>query len=92
MDGIWLSYPQGTKGKAGAAAIVQVQPAQNFAGTYTPPTRTPVTLDKSKDFKQFDILLSQAHNKGAGMCLGCTKIRGHSDADRPAWTAWRMPR
>jgi hypothetical protein len=32
-----------------------------------------VTLDKSKDFKTFDSLLSQAHNKGAGMCLGCTR-------------------
>ncbi len=73
VDGIWLAYPQGTKGKAGAIAVLQVQPAHNFAGTYTAPTRTPVTLDKSKDFKQFDSLLSQPHNKGADMCLGCTR-------------------
>ena len=73
VDGIWLSYPQGTKGKAGAVALLQVQPAHNFAGTYTAPTRAAVTLDKSKDFKTFDSLLSQAHNKGAGMCLGCTR-------------------
>jgi hypothetical protein len=73
VDGIWLSYPQGTKGKAGAVAVLQIQPAHNFAGTYTPPTRAAVTLDKSKDFKQFDSLLSQPHNKGAGMCLGCTR-------------------
>jgi len=73
VDGIWLSYPQGTKGKAGPVAVVQVQPAHNFAGTYTAPTRTAVTLDKSKDFKQFDSLLSQIHSKGAGMCLGCTR-------------------
>lgn len=73
VDGIWLSYPQGTKGKAGPVALLQLQPARNFAGTYTAPTRTAVTLDKSKDFKQFDSLLSQAHNKGAGMCLGCSR-------------------
>jgi hypothetical protein len=73
VDGIWLSYPQGTKGKAGPVALLQVQPAHNFAGTYTAPTRTPVTLDKSKDFKTFDNLLSQGHNKGAGMCLGCSR-------------------
>jgi hypothetical protein len=32
-----------------------------------------VTLDKSKDFKQFDALLAQKHEKGADMCLGCTR-------------------
>ncbi len=73
VDGIWLNYPQGTKGKAGPAAMVQIQPAHNFAGTYTAPTRAAVTLDKSKDFKQFDSLLSQPRNKGAGLCLGCTR-------------------
>ncbi len=73
VNAIWLSYPQGTKGKAGAAAIVEVQPARNFKGTYTPPTRTAVTLDKSKEFKQFDSLLAQKHEKGADMCMGCTR-------------------
>ena len=73
VNAIWLSYPQGTKGKAGPAAIVQIQPARNFAGTYKAPTRTPVTLDKSKDFKQFDSLLAQTHQKGLDMCLGCTR-------------------
>ena len=73
VNAIWLSYPQGTKGKAGPAMIVQVQPAHNFAGTYTAPTRTPVTLDKSKDFKQFDSALAQTHQKGLDMCLGCTR-------------------
>ena len=72
VNAIWLSYPQGTKGKAGPAAIVTVQPAHNFTGKYTPPARAAVTLDKSKDFKQFDSLLSQTHEKG-GMCLGCTR-------------------
>ena len=73
VDGIWLSYPEGTKGKAGPAAVVVVQPARNFTGKYTPPTRTPVTLQKDKDFKQFDSLLSQTHQKGADMCIGCTR-------------------
>ena len=73
VDGIWLSYPQGTKGKAGPAAILQIQPARNFAGTFTAPSRTTITLDKSKDFKQFDSLLSQTHNKGADLCLGCIR-------------------
>jgi hypothetical protein len=72
VNTIWLEYPAGTKGKAGAAAIVEIQPAKNFSGQYTAPTRTAVTLDKSKDFKQFDSLLSQAHQKGS-MCLGCAR-------------------
>jgi len=73
VDAIWLQYPQGSKGKAGPAAILQIQPARNFTGKYTPPTRTPVTLEKSKEFKQFDSLLAQTHQKGADMCLGCTR-------------------
>ncbi|MGA2571523.1 MAG: hypothetical protein ABSF23_13470 [Terracidiphilus sp.] len=73
VNAIWLDYPAGTKGKAGPAAILTVQPARNFTGKYAPPTRTPVTLDKSKDFKLFDSLLSQRHEKGTDMCLGCTR-------------------
>jgi hypothetical protein len=73
VDAIWLSYPTGTKGKAGPAAMITVQPAHNFAGTYKAPSRTPVTLEKDKNFKQFDSLLAQTHQKGADMCLGCTR-------------------
>jgi hypothetical protein len=73
VNAIWLSYPQGTKGKAGPVAMLMIQPARNFTGKYAPPTRAAVTLDKSKDFKQFDSLLSQTHQKGADMCLGCTR-------------------
>ena len=73
VNGIWLSYPQGSKAKSGPVAMVMAQPAHNFAGTWKAPTRTPVTLDKSKDFKQFDSLLSQPHQKGADMCLGCAR-------------------
>ncbi len=76
VDAIWLSYPQGTKAKSGPLAVVEMQPAHNYSGTYTAPTRTPVTLDKSnKDFKTFDNLMSQVHNKGAGMCLGCARYQ-----------------
>jgi len=73
VNGIWLSYPQGSKAKSGPVAIVTLQPAHNFAGTLKPATRTPVTLDKSKDFKQFDSLLAQPHQKGLDMCLGCAR-------------------
>src|ERR1700734_1697012 len=73
VNTIWLESPQGTKGKAGPVAIVELQPAKNFSGQYTAPTRTPVTLDKGKDFKQFDSLLSQAHQKTTSMCLGCSR-------------------
>jgi len=73
VNAIWLAYPQGAKGKAGPAAMVQVQPARNFSGQYAPPARTPVALDKSKDFKQFDSLLAQTHQKGSDVCLGCVR-------------------
>ena len=73
VNGIWLSYPQGSKAKSGPVVIVTAEPAHNFAGTLKPATRTPVTLDKSKDFKQFDSLLSQPHQKGMDMCLGCAR-------------------
>ena len=70
---IWLSYPEGTKAKAGPAVMVQVQPARNFAGDVPVVQRTPVTLDKnSKDFKLFDSQLATPYQKG-GMCLGCNK-------------------
>ncbi len=73
VNAIWLDYPVGTKGKAGPAAMLVIQPAKNFAGKLTTPARAPVTLDKSKEFKQFDSLLAQKHEKGADMCLGCTR-------------------
>ena len=72
VNGIWLSYPEGTKGKAGPVALIELQPAHNFSGTLDAATRTPVTLDKSKDFKQFDSLLA-AQFKEDSMCLGCSR-------------------
>jgi hypothetical protein len=71
VNDIWLAYPEGTKAKAGPVAVLQLQPAKNFAGKVeTAEQRAAVTLDKSKDFKQFDSLLSTPL-KGDGMCLGC---------------------
>jgi hypothetical protein len=73
VNGIWLDYPPGTKGKAGPIALVVLQPAKNFAGAYTAATRTPVTLTKDKYFKQFDSMLAQTHTKDPGTCLGCAR-------------------
>jgi hypothetical protein len=71
---IWLSYPEGTKAKAGPAAMVQIQPARNFTGDVPAVQRTAVALDKnSKDFKLFDSQLATPYDKG-GMCLGCNKF------------------
>jgi hypothetical protein len=71
VDAIWLAYPEGTKAKSGAAVVLQLQPAKNFTGTVAAvEQRAAVTLEKSKDFKQFDSLLSSSF-KGDGMCLGC---------------------
>ena len=71
---IWLSYPEGIKAKAGPVAILQIQPARNFAGDVPAVQRTPVTLDKNnKDFKLFDAQLATPYKKG-GMCLGCNKF------------------
>jgi hypothetical protein len=72
VNAIWLSYPEGTHGKAGPVALMQMQAAKNFAGTVQAVQRTPVKMDKSKDFKQFDSLLATPH-KIAGMCLGCNR-------------------
>ena len=62
----------GSKGKAGPVVVVEVQPAHNYAGPAKPVTRTPVTLEKNKDFKQFDSLLSQTRYKN-GVCFACFK-------------------
>jgi hypothetical protein len=71
VDAIWLAYPEKSKGKAGPAAIVEMQPARNFAGTVVATARTPVTLDKDAEFKNFDSLLATPHDRGNGICMGC---------------------
>jgi hypothetical protein len=70
INGIWLSYPEGTKAKSGPMALLELQPAANFSPTVAAEQRAPVTLDKSKDFKQFDSLVATPSKLG-GMCLGC---------------------
>jgi hypothetical protein len=74
VNGIWLSYPEGTKAKASPIAVVELQPARNFAGAIDAAERPPVTLDKSKDFKQFDSLLATPY-KTKAMCLGCSRYK-----------------
>jgi hypothetical protein len=72
VNAIWLSYPEGTKAKAGPVAVLEYQAARNFSGTLPAAEQAPVQLDKSKDFKQFDSLLSAPY-KSTGICLGCIK-------------------
>ncbi|MGA2170269.1 MAG: hypothetical protein ABSG62_18880 [Terracidiphilus sp.] len=72
VNDIWLSYPEGTKGKAGPIAVVELQPARNFAGSIDTAERTPVQLDRNKDFKQFDSLLATQFKENA-MCLACSR-------------------
>jgi len=74
INDIWLSYPEGTKAKSGPLAVVELLPAHSYNLALDATQRTPVTLDKSKDFKEFDSLLS-AQFKENSMCLACTKNR-----------------
>lgn len=72
VNAIWLAYPEGTKAKAGAVAMVQLQLSHNNGAASQAAVRTAVQLDKNKDFKQFDALLSTPYKSG-GMCLGCER-------------------
>ncbi len=93
VNAIWLSYPEGTKGKAGPAAYVQVQLGRNNPAPAPSAMRTAVTLDKNKDFKEFDSLLS-ASAKSNGICLGCIRNRvtatlvGRLDGVKDAGAVW----
>jgi hypothetical protein len=51
---------------------VQFQLARNNSATVPSVSRSAVKLDKNKDFKQFDPLLSTPYKAG-GMCLGCIR-------------------
>jgi hypothetical protein len=73
VNAIWLAYPEGTKGKAGPAAFLRLQLAKNHPATVTNLSHAPVTLDKNKDFKDFDNFLSTPA-KANGLCLGCVKF------------------
>jgi hypothetical protein len=72
INAIWIAYPEGTKAKAGPAAFLKLQLGRNNPSPTTKPSRASVKLDKNKDFKQFDSLLSTPYKSG-GMCLGCVR-------------------
>ena len=71
---IWLAYPEGTKGKAGPAAVLQLQLAKNTSAVAEAPKRNAVTLDANADFHRFDSLLA-AQRTSPLTCLGCPKNR-----------------
>jgi len=73
INAIWLAYPEGTKGKAGPAAFLRLQLGKNHTAAITNVSRAPVILDRNKDFKNFDNLLSTPA-KTSGMCLGCVRF------------------
>jgi hypothetical protein len=73
VNTIWLAYPEGTKGKAGPSAFLRLQLGKNSPVVVTNSSRAPVTLDKNKDFKDFDNLLATPA-KTNGLCLGCPKF------------------
>ncbi len=73
VNAVWLTYPEGTKAKAGPAALLRLQLGKNHPAVVTNVGRTPVTLDKNKDFKDFDNFLSTPA-KANGLCLGCVKF------------------
>ncbi|HWT88632.1 MAG TPA: hypothetical protein VN454_07490 [Candidatus Angelobacter sp.] len=72
VNAIWLAYPEGTKGKAGPAASMRLQLAKNSPAVAENSSRTPVMLNKNKDFKDFDKFLS-TQAKTDGLCPGCVK-------------------
>lgn len=72
INAIWLAYPEGTKGKAGPAAFVRLQLGRNNPAAAASASRSPVKLEKNKEFKRLDTLLSTPYKVG-GMCLGCIR-------------------
>lgn len=72
VNAIWLAYPEGAKGKAGPAAFLRLQLGKNSAAFAPSVSRVPVKLDRTKDFKEFDKVLSTPA-RTEGICLGCVK-------------------
>jgi len=64
---------EGTKAKAGPVGFLQLQLAKNNPAAIANASRPPVRIEKNKDFKQFDSLLTTAYKSG-GMCLGCVRF------------------
>jgi hypothetical protein len=58
VNSIWLSYPEGTGGKAGPAAFLGLELAKNSPKSEAMPSRTLVKLQKNKESKSFDSLLA----------------------------------
>jgi hypothetical protein len=89
VDAIWLSYPSGTKAKAGPAATLQFQVSKNNSSEVSRSNPAGVKLEKNKDFKEFDSLLSTPAKMSA-MCLGCIRytvtatLVGHLDGAKDA--------
>ncbi len=73
VNGIWLAYPSGTKAKSGPVAMVELEPAHNFAGKVVSRTGPAISLTRDKAFKEFDSLLAQRHDQTGGVCLGCPR-------------------
>jgi hypothetical protein len=73
VGAIWLANPEGTRGKAGPAATLGLQFGKNHPAVVSNVSRTPVAIDKNKEFKEFDKLLS-TQAKSDGLCLGCVKF------------------
>jgi hypothetical protein len=88
VNAIWLSYPKGTNAVSGPVVMLQMQAAKNFSGTPAV-KRDQVKLEKNKDWKQFDSILSEPY-KGHGLCLGCARnaaaatLTGRIDAAKSA--------
>ena len=53
VNAIWLAYPESTKGKAGPVAFLRLQLGKNNPASVTNVRRSPITLDKNKDFEEF---------------------------------------
>jgi hypothetical protein len=72
VSAVWLAYPKGTGAKAGPAALLRLNLAKNSPASVASVSRTPVKLEKNKEFKDFDKSLSTPA-KASGLCLGCIK-------------------
>lgn len=70
---IWLAYPEGTKAKAGPAAMVRLQLARNTDVLPEQQRRIGVTLLKDGNFSRFDSLLSTPAK--VPTCLACPRYR-----------------
>lgn len=73
VNAIWLTYPEGTRGKAGPAALVQMQLSKNNSATTTASSQPPLKVERNKDFNDFDTMFSTAA-KTKVICLGCERF------------------